>query len=352
MWKIYKIIQKLLIYVGVVFLILPVSFFLMFLSVPKAKAAEAKNVPSKTKEIVKEEISQPPILKVVKGFHSDRIYCVGERIQATFIFEGKVDLKVWANIGNLDATFPATTNLTWSGGAWILSTPELTDNLNLGSQAVTIGAKNSDGQTFLNFEVFLKEKEKIPLAIKSVIGENQISLYWNPQKYEHQYLVEWRLKNSWQVKAKVITGHSIVLTNLEPGSVYEIEITSISKVGKLENYQKAIFETLGQPFRKEVAATKAEVSPPKEITPAIGGGVATVAPEVKMAQKLPDQVQPTEEESPKAEEETEAVGWNRLLVALAILVIAAGAAIGGYYGYEWWAKSKEEPPKSKSSSRW
>lgn len=45
--------------------------------------------------------------------------------------------------------------------------------------------------------------------------------------------------------------------------------------------------------------------------------------------------------------------WSRLLLILSILVIAAGAAIGGYYGYEWWADKDDNtktPPRSKS--RW
>lgn len=47
--------------------------------------------------------------------------------------------------------------------------------------------------------------------------------------------------------------------------------------------------------------------------------------------------------------------WNRLLVAIVILLIAAGAAIGGYYAYGWWANRtqvQDKPKEKKGNSRW
>jgi hypothetical protein len=47
--------------------------------------------------------------------------------------------------------------------------------------------------------------------------------------------------------------------------------------------------------------------------------------------------------------------WSRLLVAIVILLVAAGAAIGGYYAYEWWTNRtqvQDKPKEKKSNSRW
>ncbi|MBM2821229.1 MAG: hypothetical protein HW405_989 [Candidatus Berkelbacteria bacterium] len=86
----------------------------------------------------------------------------------------------------------------------------------------------------------------------------------------------------------------------------------------------------------------------------IGEGVSTQAPKVAQAPKPNVSQSPTPQASESPSQGSGKEGWNRLLVALALLIIAAGVAIGGYYGYEWYAsKSTDgEPPESKSSNRW
>jgi hypothetical protein len=60
----------------------------------------------------------------------------------------------------------------------------------------------------------------------------------------------------------------------------------------------------------------------------------------------------------KGGEEAPARNWTRTLVTILIIVIALGAGFGGYYGYEWWARSKEKkekPPRKEeppSTTRW
>ena len=125
-----------------------------------------------------------------------------------------------------------------------------------------------------------------------------------------------------------------------------------------------------------ITSSPAKVAQPKEqitsaavVTPAIGEGVSTSAPQVirrpvqavagstpPAVEKKTAEVSPAPGASPSpAPAETQTGGWNKLLVALSILVIAAGAAIGGYYGYEWLvlkSKEDEDEPPTKSSSRW
>lgn len=41
-----------------------------------------------------------------------------------------------------------------------------------------------------------------------------------------------------------------------------------------------------------------------------------------------------------------AFSWSRFWITLAILLIAAGAAYGGYYGYQWWMDKPKKTPKN------
>ena len=167
-------------------------------------------------------------------------------------------------------------------------------------------------------------------------------------KPAQKYLVQWNAQGKTTFHLQVVEVANITLENLTPGTVYEIEITPIVADGSLGQPQKMTLKTLGTAPVQEVASIQAN-----KITPAIGGGVSTAAEQVKGKETKKEE--PAAQESPKPAETTKS-GWNRILVALAILIIAAGAAIGGYYGYEWYAKkAEEEPPtsgESKSSSRW
>jgi len=335
-----NIFQRLLISMVIVLLVLPVSLFLMIATATKAEAAEPK------KKVATETIKiNPPVLEASKGLRKDG-YSQGQSINAIFVFPSKEKLKVWAKIGNLDPSFPETENLKAEGdGAWRLVTPELTANLRVGDQLLEIFAQKraqSAGISCNRFSVNLIKREKT-FPLKTAVNDNEAIMAWNPIKGAGKYLVEWNIRGSSSVLIKVTSETRVNLKNLLPGTFYEIQISAINTLGDLVAIKKTTLKTLGEaPVAKVAGVTR------KEITPAIGGGVSTS----KVAQKTAEPATP--QESPKPKEENESRGWSRLLVALAILIIAAGAAIGGYYGYEWYAgKSRDrEGPDSKSSSRW
>ncbi|MDZ7587158.1 MAG: hypothetical protein U0946_05340, partial [Patescibacteria group bacterium] len=125
---------------------------------------------------------------------------------------------------------------------------------------------------------------------------------------------------------------------------------------------KVFFKTLGLAPIKEVAGESQVTVVPKTIAPSIDGEAATTKKVAEVPQVTPkttpkeEVATPTPTPTPSPSEEGKATtgGWSKLLVALSILIIAAGAAIGGYYGYEWlMLKGKDkEPPEKDSSSRW
>ena len=325
----------------------------MIAQAPKAQAAETpaksnntiSSKASKTK-VAKDVVKVLPTLKTSKGISDQATYRQGETIKVTFVFEGRV-LRVWAKIDLLDPSFPETINLKNQGdGSWALETPKLTSNLNLGRQNLAITAENSNGTNVFSFPLVLEEKV-FTITPKVVLKTDEIQLFWQPIKPAQKYLVQWNIKGENVFHLKVVDSPRIILANLTSGTIHEIEITPINECGVLAEPEKLSFQTQGVAPVGEVKGVQATK---RGLTPSIGEGVSTVAPKIAQEEK-------TQEETPAPEgsqtEEEKAVGWNRLLVALAILVIAAGAAIGGYYGYEWWAsRADKEPPPPKSSSRW
>lgn len=79
---------------------------------------------------------------------------------------------------------------------------------------------------------------------------------------------------------------------------------------------------------EEVAPAPQKIAPPTE-----------VAPEPLVEQ---GKIKPEETKRP--------TDYTRLIITLAILIVAAGAAVGGYYGYEWWLKRGPKPPQGPPSS--
>ena len=346
-----QVLKRLMIYLAVVTIALPVSVLAMMVSTPKAQAAGKQKV---NVEVVKKtDTSMPketlPILKGSKGFSEGLTYHQDEAIKVLFVFEGKV-LRSWAEVGLLDRSFPETISLKNQGdGSWLLLTPKLTNNFNLGYQNLRVFAENSVGTSVFSFQLNLKEK-LFRITPKTIISEDEIRLFWQPVKKAQKYLISWNIRGESVFHLNVAPLPQAILANLVSGTVYEIEITPIGPDGVLGKAQEMDLKTQGVAPAKETVLGQT-----KRVKPSIGEGISTVqAPTVgkKTAEVPPSQGTPSPQASAGPEEKTG--GWNRLLVALAILIIAAGAAVGGYYGYEWYVarSSNEKPPDNKSSSRW
>jgi len=189
------------------------------------------------------------------------------------------------------------------------------------------------------------EREPQIIRLKSAIKETDIFLAWGPIKGANGYLVEWSAQGGNSLQMKVVQKTQISLEGLTPGTNYDIKISSVSSHRELSTAHLFTFKTRG-------IAPAVPLTVAKKITPRIGTGVSTS--QVSQNQPAPKEVIPNRAPAEPKTNETQKKGWSRLLVALAILIIAAGVAVGGYYGYEWWAQrgEEEEPPSSKSDSRW
>ena len=151
----------------------------------------------------------------------------------------------------------------------------------------------------------------------------------------------------------------------------------VAAVGKDQNSYRDLSVTLGQAYSYKIVAidlagnrsmpvvmsvtvknatnTVAVRTVSKTIYKNIGTGASiskgeTIAPQVQGDSNVTG-VTETADEDKKDAGDTD---WSRLLLAISILIIAAGAAIAGYYGYEWWMAKKDNPEKTsqKKKSRW
>lgn len=231
-------------------------------------------------------------------------------------------------------------------GAWKLTTPELSRDLYEGVRTFTIFAK--DKTTIINrsYQVKLQKIEIVPLKItQKITSEKHLFLSWTKLKPAYYYTVS--IKNIQNGKIlKIETQKSQITATLEPGNSYNIILSvSMPKTGEIVGTTSSNISMPG----KIIASPVTEVKPVKK---EIGQGASTVSEKVKGTndQKVvTPSPTPAPSSSPQGEEKE---GWSRLLVALAILVIAAGAAIGGYYGYEWYAGRSDDKSEPKSGSRW
>ncbi len=324
-------------------------------AITKDRKTFKKEVPSEKKDVI------PPIYSGVTGLNKDATYFPGQKIELHFSFEG-ANL-VWAEINNLDISFPQIKDLELLGNnVWRLQTPVLSEDLNLGGQILKVYASDkAENIVSKNIKLVLKRATKPVVTFKSDI--DNIVITWTKVDNAQEYLITWKIpggtKEEKIVSAKFLT---IQIKGLKQGTNYEIQVIPLIKNQKLTSTEITV-QTKGKAIIPEVASQVDVCPKPMIIEPAIGRGVATrIEPPRRIVQTEPQVVTPKEETEvsepspePEEEEETQAGGWNKLLVALSILIIAAGAAIGGYYGYEWLmlrSKDDEEPPESKSDSRW
>lgn len=316
------------------------------------------------KTVAKMKFTAPP-----SGLHRANTYVAGQSIKITVSLSGQ-PTSVWAETGVLDPNFEANSYFQNEGaGNWQLQTPKLSDDLNVGSHILNIKAQNAAGKIIkTSVKITLKQFTAVAVSNYKVSSDGSASITWQRVDFADVYLVSWQVQGDSESAESLQTKkYSVKITDLEPGTFYEVKIQPLrgDAVGLAA---LIVFKTLGETLTKAVAGIQAPVTPPPitpQITPqaAATQKVAAISPTPSATAKTQEETvsptpSPTPSASPSPTESAQATatagGWNKLLVALSILIIAAGAAIGGYYGYEWLmvkSKDKEEQPP-KSGNRW
>lgn len=191
--------------------------------------------------------------------------------------------------------------------------------------------------------------EKIE-GLKAASIKEQANLAWDKNPGAVSYLVYKQVykqkKGDYVLIAKV---NETVFTdkNVLVGRNYYYAIKSVNDSGL-----KSELKTVHLEIQKYVAPIE-----PVRAKTSIGTGISTSNLAQKSVIAEPKKIveEPAKNEPVETNQKEQPVkNWNRLLVAISILVIAVGAAIGGYYGYEWWLARREEDdkPKEKKNNRW
>jgi hypothetical protein len=144
---------------------------------------------------------------------------------------------------------------------------------------------------------------------------------------------------------------SLIDQNIKNGQTYNYKIIVTDEAGNPSDPVSVSITVPVKQIIQQVTQTTTTVFTPKSIS----SGISTQNEEVitEAPKEVSGESDTNDNNSNTGTDETN--NWSQLLLALSILIIAAGAAIGGYYGYAWWAErgndeNDKTPPKSKS--RW
>lgn len=377
--KLFNASKCFLIYALIVMFGLPLSFLMGGINIKSAQAAERAKVTTvqETSTSASTPVEKPKTAKMVfigepAGLHRANTYVAGQSISLRVTLSIQPS-SVWAKVGVLDPNFEekiffSAEGRSASGGQnqgqedWFLQTPKLSDDLNIGSHLIKIFAQDIEGKVIqTEVKITLQQFTAVTGLSYKVSGDGRASIDWRPVNWAEAYLVNWQIQgDNASNKFETTKLHKFIIDNLESGTLYEVKIQPLrgDAVGLASS---AVFKTLGtaplKTVKGQVTETTTVQSPEKKkITPSIDGGVTT-SKKVAESSPAPTEVTPTPTPSPtdSGEAKTAAGGWSKILIALSILIIAAGAAIGGYYGYEWLmlrSKDKEDREPPESSSRW
>lgn len=174
-------------------------------------------------------------------------------------------------------------------------------------------------------------------VVQIVSADNQAYLSWE-QRADINML---RISKNGDPLVQVPAENSFYLDNdVKNNNIYVYKLKAIDRAGLKS---KAV----------KIPVQITDLNGVKRIQPTIGTGATTKVAEIPASQAETIKPAPIEEpgESPS---EPPVKNWNRLFIALSILIIAAGAAIAGYYGYEWWMSRQDSSsePRDKKSDRW
>ncbi len=151
---------------------------------------------------------------------------------------------------------------------------------------------------------------------------------------------------------------SYLVGNLSAQTGYQFKIVAYDLAGNktdsniisMEIPAPQVITIVSSPISSSSPSSVAVASSPRKITPAIGEGVSIVAQApTPQTTETPQKVKGAQTTS----QGNSRTGWNRLLIALSVLIIAAAVAVGGYYGYEWMnSKPDQHKDRPKKDSRW
>lgn len=268
---------------------------------------------------------------------------------------------------SLDGTFDTET--------WIPFSTSLTQDLKnvAGQQLVQVRVRDRAGNVseiasdtiLLDFGGQSSPSNPISSTV-SENGTNKITITWGSAPGAVAYLIRYSDGQTMYEPIRV-NGTSAVISNLDPNRKYTFEVAAITSTDTLSGFTKVFPPELAQkPAGQEVVVTAITDTDTNTDTDADSttelpfGGPDMIADSDTDTEATPaptpsanPEVSPTPEGEVQSDEDSRSPDWTKVIVALSILIIAAGVATGGWYLYQWWTTLPKSNGKGKGKGgRW
>ena len=196
----------------------------------------------------------------------------------------------------------------------------------------------------------------IPANFKAEAKDGSIKLIWDNVDDAHHYDIRYRKStdnndsSSYTYIAR-LTDTNTEITNLENSVEYEFGLRAVDEYDNMSAYA-IVVSTAKKAETVTAAATSASTTATANYayySYTYTGGQENNLEEEKTTEEVKTDEEEQEIET-EGEVKSEDTGDNsegqtqgaRTAVTLGIIIIAIGAALGGYYGYQWWLGSDEE----------
>lgn len=192
-----------------------------------------------------------------------------------------------------------------------------------------------------------------PANFAATAGDGEISLKWEKVSDAAGYYLRYRQgtdidnKEYATIYLNGANSTSSKVTGLKNSTLYEFGVKAIDSVNNKSDWAVVI------------ASPQAAVAAVSQETPSEDVKVSAKSSKETKIEKADEDVTIETEGlagETKGESEEDKTKTTKTLVTLAIIILALGAASGGYYGYEWWTNSeKKKKPvvkKIEKTGRW
>lgn len=216
---------------------------------------------------------------------------------------------------------------------------------------------NAEHLTPITFTADITAPATVANLKAEVQSTSAIKLTWDKVADAAYYLVRYKIKNStgdYTVVTLDAVNNSTLVSGLAENTEYEFGVASQDLYKNISAYQSVTATTAKT---AAAAAITILVETAQAASPAATSEEATTII-TKPRTTTTTTIAPQEQKGEIKSEETKAAG-NRTLVTIIILLIALGAGVGGYYGYEWWLVAGEtrsgkgrRPKNDDTTGRW
>ncbi len=179
----------------------------------------------------------------------------------------------------------------------------------------------------------------------AVTGTTSITLNWQAVPGATSYVIRYS-DGTVLYGPLTATGTSLTVTNLDPNKNYTFEIAAVNAAGTVSNFTKAgtVVSTVSTTTSESVASTSdTPVSSGTSNLPRVRV-TASPTPEATISASPSPEVRGGEDDANR--------DWTRVIVALSLLIIAAGVATGGWYLYQWWMTRPQDKKGKGKGGRW